>query len=139
MTGGGFRIWPYRQTGSRQTGSRQRGKAVGSVPRLSPFSERVMLPRYSSAPHRLPLQPAKAVSREFEEILGTKLVSPNGNLTTDEALRNAEYVGLYFSSRWAGTWILPKLAESYTDHLKAKLFFFAETVGKCFPVVFFDR
>eukprot|EP00747_Dinoflagellata_sp_TGD_P220457 gnl/TRDRNA2_/TRDRNA2_92445_c0_seq1.p1 gnl/TRDRNA2_/TRDRNA2_92445_c0~~gnl/TRDRNA2_/TRDRNA2_92445_c0_seq1.p1 ORF type:complete len:264 (+),score=27.66 gnl/TRDRNA2_/TRDRNA2_92445_c0_seq1:84-875(+) len=94
-------------------------------PRPSPFAGRTMLPRYAASPHQMRLQPARSLPPAYEPepldtLLGSTLQSNDGNLTFNEALSGASYVGLYISTRWAGSWIVPKLKLAYTEALKNK-------------------
>merc|ERR1719326_438491 len=62
------------------------------------------------------------MSSPFTALLGATLEGKNGSVSTDEALKDKKAVGLYFSAHWCPPCrgFTPKLASSYTDHLKAK-------------------
>jgi len=58
----------------------------------------------------------------FAELLGTKLLSNSGEVSTAEALAGKEAVALYFSAHWCPPCrgFTPKLAEWYSKSLQAK-------------------
>jgi nucleoredoxin len=58
----------------------------------------------------------------FVELLGTKLLSSSGEVSTAEALAGKQAVALYFSAHWCPPCrgFTPKLAEWYSKNLQAK-------------------
>jgi len=60
----------------------------------------------------------------FQELLGDKLLTAQGEKPTSEALEGATAVGLYFSAHWCPPCrgFTPKLAEMYKNAFKAKGF-----------------
>jgi len=60
----------------------------------------------------------------FCELLGNTLLTKSGELSTADALKDKTAVGIYFSAHWCPPCrgFTPKLAEWYTNDLKAKNF-----------------
>lgn len=58
----------------------------------------------------------------FKEMFGESLLSSSGSVKTEEALKEAKYVGIYFSAHWCPPCrgFTPKLAEYYKADLKSK-------------------